>query len=263
MRGPRAFSILGMLISMVCIAVLAAIMLSALNKSMTGAGNTLPNSVASLADETSLYSLYTSMAAGAGDNNDRFLVPSAVAAGRDASLDTTASLFSLMVARNYISTEKLISRNERNPNVLQMDNYNFAAINPGTGVYWDVNFAADLQRQSNVSYAHMPLFGQRVRQHWQPHSGNTFYPLIGNRGPRGGVVDPASYTIGRDGTWAGFMVFSDGHVEYVKSFTMSGPGLDGGRPDNIFAMETGEAGSDAIITFTKEMTEDGPLIQHD
>jgi hypothetical protein len=35
------------------------------------------------------------------------------------------------------------------------------------------------------------------------------------------------------------------------------------RPDNIFAMESGPRGADAILSFTKAMTDEGPQLQFD
>jgi len=61
-------------------------------------------------------------------------------------------------------------------------------------------------------------------------------------------------------------VFGDGHVEFINSFTLKQLTVNvrGQRqPDNVFAMEEGERGGDAIIAFTKEMTTDGPILQWD
>ena len=65
----------------------------------------------------------------------------------------------------------------------------------------------------------------------------------------------------------GFLVmFNDNHAEPLT--TMSPPGLfygagDEKKPDNIFAMETGPEGEDAILSFTRKMTKEGPELQHD
>ena len=91
-------------------------------------------------------------------------------------------------------------------------------------------------------------------------------PLLGNRGPKDGIRDPNSWTYGRNGKWAGHIVFGDGHVEYTEVFTPNGLFWEdrGQRlPDNLFRMEDGPGGIDVILAFTKEMTTDGPVLQYD
>ncbi len=119
--------------------------------------------------------------------------------------------------------------------------------------------------ESNSSFGHLPLYGERFRRYWRFTAGSRT-PLLGNRGPTGGVDDPGSYTYGRDGRWAGQVVFGDGHVEFIETFTLNSVFFDAGgqqQPDNLFRMDDGPDGADVILTFTKVMTEDGPIIQHD
>lgn len=264
-RTTFGFSLIGLLVSVVCMLVLAMFMLTALNKAMTGAGTALPGTVSSYLDKEYLRAVFQSMAVSAQTGDGRFIVPSDLARSRDRSDDTTANLFSAMLAQHYTVPGQLISGNEYNPNVWRDEDYDFAAYYPAGGVYWDPTFVADLEVESNTSFAHVPLFGERFKRSWR-FTADSRTPILGNRGPKAGVDDPNSYTYGRDGRWAGHIVFGDGHVEFIDSFTPSGLFYDeGGQryPDNIFAMEEGESGSDAILTFTKEMTPDGPIIQHD
>jgi prepilin-type processing-associated H-X9-DG protein len=111
----------------------------------------------------------------------------------------------------------------------------------------------------------VPLYGRRLSRHWRFTAGSRT-AVMGNRGPRDGIDDPSSYTYGRDGRWAGHVVFGDGHVEFLESFVPPGM-LDGSGSerlqDNLFAMEEGASGGDAILTFTRIMEHDGPVIQHD
>ena len=62
------------------------------------------------------------------------------------------------------------------------------------------------------------------------------------------------------------MVFGDGHIEFIETATPGSVFLEknGVRsPDNIFMMETGGSGGDAVISFTKSMGKDGPVLQFD
>jgi hypothetical protein len=62
------------------------------------------------------------------------------------------------------------------------------------------------------------------------------------------------------------VLFADGHVDFIDTFTPAGIVFEeGGQsvPDNLFMMETGEDGSDAILSFTRELTDTGPVLQHD
>jgi hypothetical protein len=265
MSGSRAMTWIGLLGSLAILLVLGVVLTSALNKAVTGGGSTQPGTVASHQDRTYLVSIFQSLAVGAQLHDGRFLVPSALTRRRDIADDTTAGLFSAMIAQQYAAPEQLISANERNPNVWIDDDYDYLAYNPAEDTYWDPAFVADLEQKSNASFAHVPLYGERLRQLWRFGVGSST-PLMGNRGPADGVDDPNSYTYGLDGRWAGQLVFGDGHVEYVETFTLNSLFYNAGgqrQPDNLFRMDDGPDGVDVILTFTESMTEDGPVIQFD
>lgn len=183
--------------------------------------------------------------------------------GEDISQNTTANLFSMCIMANYFSPELCIGVTEpleTTRRVTVKDDYNWDLYSPIDGRYWDGTLAADLETHSDVSYAHMPLFGENKDRHWREAIADQF-PMIGNRGPRDGVDDPGSltYRIYRPyDQWRGNICYSDNHVEFLDTFNPSGQ-------DNIFAWDRGgpKGGPDAMITFTKAMTEDGPVIQHD
>jgi hypothetical protein len=263
--SDRGFSLIGILVAMVCIIALAAIGLTALNKSITGEGSAQEGTVRSVEDKMNLYAIHQAMVAYSMDNDGRFLTPSVLAGTGDRTLDTTANLYSAMIMHYGVRPEMLISGNEYNGYVEEDMDYNSLLYDPSAGVYWDPTFEADLERGSNVSFAHLPLFGRRFDKHWQSAMSSSF-PILGNRGPKDGIPDPNSWTYGRNGTWGGHIVFGDGHIEFTNAFT---PGSvfferDGGRfADNIFAVEDGVDGADAILSFTKEMTRDGPELQFD
>ena len=258
----RAFSLIGMLVTLACIVVLFVIMSRSMQVATTGGGKTLPNTLSSANDREVLRRLYDMMAASANDFGGRFISPSRLANKGDITVDTTANLYSAMVMNNYVDPLKLVSRTERNPYVIEMEDYDWNVYNPEGGVLWDSGFQADLKIKSNVSFAHLPLFGARAKKNWEPF-GSSSFPVFGSRGPRNGMPDPDSYTGDVGGRWAGHMVFGDGHVDFIESFTVGGLSVNGGGADNIFAMDEDEQGGDAIITFTRTMHKDGPEIQHD
>lgn len=182
----------------------------------------------------------------------------------DITQNTTANLFSVMVMQNYMEPEVLISPLERNPNVSMREGstYNWDLYDPLSGVNWDTGFMADLSKQSHASYAHMPLFGLRDETEWK-ETFNSKFPVIGSRGPRGGVIDRRSYTCPK-GQWRGNICYNDNHVAVENSVSPITRVVEGVEvPDNIFAMEDGPNGGDAILSFTRTMTEDGPELQHD
>jgi len=267
MHGRRraGLSLIGLVVALGCLVILFALGLTALNRAMTGGGTASKGTVRSMSDQLSLYALYQSMAAGALDHDGRFIVPSELVGDGDAAVDITANLYSAMVMENYISPEQLISANEFSPYVEADTDYNYRGYDAVGAVFWDGGFVADLEVLSNVSFAHMPLYGKRFERYWGsglgPHTA-----LVGNRGPKDGKEDPESYTYGRDGRWAGHIVLGDGHIEHLRSFVAGSVfyrGEGAARADNIFAVEDGLEGIDAILSFTKRMTEDGPELQHD
>ncbi len=263
--GPRGFSLVGLLVTMACILVLAVIGLNAVNNAVTGGGTQLPGTVRSHQDRMYLVAVYQSMAVESQMSGGRFIVPSEFSQSGDRTLDTTANLYSAMIAAAYTVPGQLVSGNEYSPMVWPDEDYDYTTYHPARGTYWDPGFVADLAVESNVSFAHMLLFGDRFDRYWKFTAGYRS-PVLGNRGPKAGVADPNSYTYGADGRWAGHIVYGDGHVEFNTTFTPAGLSFerDGQRfPDNIFAMEEGEYGGDAILTFIKEMAPDAPFIQHD
>jgi hypothetical protein len=263
--APRAFSLVGLLITMGCIVVLFAVLMTAMNRSVTGEGSARLNTVRSMEDQLRLVALVQAMNVHAAENRDRYLVPSTLAGSDDRGLNTTANLFSAMVALRYVRPEDLISANEYSGFVEPCWDYDYRAYSPVNGRYWDPSFKADLRDLSHVSFAHPPLHGERHERYWRATMSGTF-PIFGNRGPKDGVENPQSATYGRSGQWGGHLAFGDGHVEFITTFSPPGSVWERGgtsRPDNVFALEDGPGGSDAILAFTRRMTRDGPELQWD
>ena len=78
-----------------------------------------------------------------------------------------------MLMQNLAKPEQLISPNDKG--------WVEKAQHQGYGGDWNPDFSADLQSIANVSYAHMPLFGERLKRQWKPSAGR--FPILGNRGP--------------------------------------------------------------------------------
>lgn len=259
------FSMVGMLITMVCMVVLFAILMTSLNKAVTGEKSQHEGTVRSFEDKMYLMGVFQSMLVHANDNKGVYIVPSTIARSEDVSLNTTANLFSAMVMDNYSPPNQLISGNEYSGYVEVMRDYDYTAYDPAARLYWDPMFKADLQRLSHVSFAHMPLCGERFEKQWRSTM-SSGTPLIGNRGPKDGVNDANSYACGRDGMWRGHLVFGDGHIDFVDTPTPNGLyyEADGQRAaDNMFIMESGARGNDAILGFTKTMSLDQVELQFD
>jgi prepilin-type processing-associated H-X9-DG protein len=178
----------------------------------------------------------------------------------DISQNTTANLYSMCVMQNYFTPELCIGPTEPSSHVKasSKDTYDWSVYKPANGAYWDSNFKADLHDVSNVSYAHQPLCGERKLKNWR-ESLDQFQPMIGNRGPLNGVADPQSITNRIHppyDRWNGNIVFADNHVEFLQSFCSKGSN------DNLFAWDT-DICIDVLLTFTKSMSESGPVIEHD
>jgi len=255
----RGLSLIGLLVTLVIIVVLFSIIMSSMKGAVGGgggAGGVQQNQVSTHADRMNLDSIYKGMAYANMSIGGRLPTPSVASETRDKSLDTTANFYSLLIARNMVRPEQLISENEQSDFVWADEDYNYnASYQPVNGVFWDRNFKADLTSDSNVSFAHLVMLGERHRQHWAP-GGSSLMPILGNRGPEGGVPAPESWHYP---SWAGNMVFADGHIEFLS--TPAVQGMSGS--DNVFGLEAGYTGGDAIITFTKEIWESGFEMQFD
>ena len=187
----------------------------------------------------------------------------------DVSQNTTANLFSLCIAGNYFTPEMCVGSTEpsHRVKVLDSEGYDYQQYQPSEGIFWDTNFKADLHVLSNVSYAHRPITGELENRFWRD-SLDASVAVVGNRGPLGGIANANSITnkiYSPQDSWNGNIVYGDNSV----SFTSTVPATK--RPNGlgyVIAPECQKEGttplnSDADITFTKEMTDSGPVIQHD
>jgi len=162
----------------------------------------------------------------------------------DIDLNTTANMYSMLIALNYFGADLLISPLERNPNVQEDVDYNYDAYDPVNDSYWDPTFVADLNAESNTSFAHQPLVGRQSHLAWSNQT-QFLTAVVGSRGPKDGVGYPESHTCNVDGVWMGNVVFSDGHVEYLDTMKPEVINFD-----NLFAIDDSHE-LDAFLTFTR------------
>ena len=180
-------------------------------------------------------------------NGDQFPVPSEIERADDPSVNTSAYFWYLMLEQNLATPKQLISPNDK-------------------GWVEEVGqeeFDADLESLSNVSYAHMPIFGKRLEKRWRPTAGR--FPILGNRGPKDGIEGTQSITLDADGTWRGWVVYADGSVEWQEGATITPKWRrrDGAFEDNLFMMEEEDSQDDAMLGFTIEMDDYGPIFVWD
>jgi competence protein ComGC len=262
-RGvSRGFSMVGMLFSLLCIGILLAIAIPSMQQSMTGikeGGGKAAISGWGVQDQVNLYGLMQALNVQALGSGEDLPVPSEASGSGDISENTTANLYSLLIMQRYVSPEKLVSKADFV--VEPDDDYDWSAHDPRNGVYWDSTFSADLDDVSNVSYAHMPLYGDRLRDQWG-RGLSTSFPTFGNRGPRDGIETEESYAC-FNGLWGGYVAFGDGHIDFLDSPDAFRGGLRRGGPDGLFTIDDEVRHADAMLGFTSRMDSDGPTLQWD
>jgi prepilin-type N-terminal cleavage/methylation domain-containing protein len=222
--GHRAVTLVEVLLVVALLAVLAAVLWPLVMHSRR-AGDPVR-------DATDLAALHAAFVQHSRSHGGELPRPSQygseVGAGGDRPVDTTASLFSLVLAERSVTAGMLISRGELNP-VVEECRYDFSQINAAEGRHWDPGFRTDLDRRPgdgvcNTSYAHLALCGERLAR-WRADA-DAVTPLLGDRGTyrgsRSGNRWRKSYTLGRHGqpaqSWGGNMVFGDGHTSFITSF---------------------------------------------
>ncbi len=170
----------------------------------------------------------------------------------DFAVNHTGPLYSVLIAQNFFQPDILIGPTEANPSVREMKDYDYSKYNVTADSYWDPNFAVNISQtnsESNTSYAHMALCGERKKTRWRVEGaagGGSTFPMFSTRGPEDGVVTgdkySKSYTLllhGPDKEWWGNVTFQDNHNEFLNTFYPNGTAYHcGATPvdlkDNIF-----------------------------
>ncbi len=259
----RGFTIVGLLVVIVIILVLYSLTFESLKGIQTGTaedGSAVPASKGRLTDMFQLQQLGQSLTMIGLSSGDAFPRPSDLTG--NVGDDVTASVYSLLLAQRAVSAESLVSPLDE-ANVEVYRNYQWGRWDPNDGPQWDEGFSADLDDLTNVSYAHLVLYGDRAA-HWSSRKLDSSMPIFGNRGPRDGEASDMSLTCDPEtGRWAGYVVFGDGHVSLLQDITEATRRLRSGGVDGFFSIDDEARNADAIIGFTSDMDEDGPTLQWD
>ena len=195
-----------------------------------------------LKDTTQIRGIHQGMILWAGDNKDKYPMPSVLDAANETiatdspeSKDTMANVLSILVYNGFFSPELLVSPQETNPNIKIFDRYEYekpsaAASADKSKALWDPALRVDFTngKTGSTSYAMALSAGARNAQWGATFSATT--AVLGNRGPqiksltKGGspkvsatLINPKSNTLrihgGRD-TWEGNISFNDNHVDF-------------------------------------------------
>ena len=163
-------------------------------------------------------------------------------------LNTHDNLYSACIMQNYFTPELCVGPPEPSGYVAVKHDYDWSLYNPIENVHWDDSFKATLQKESHLSYAQMPLLGQRRAREWR-ESANPKFAVVGNRAVRGGSLDETQYlesvTLKIHGgarQWIGNVAFNDNHIETYHTFTPEGliyqsQGVS--QADNLYRNDTG------------------------
>lgn len=223
----RAFTLVELLIILVVLAVIAAVIVV----------TQMPRGSA-MRDATQVRGILQGMVIWAGNNQDRYPLPSlvdvnnATVAEQGAFKDTTANIYSMLIWTGALPVDLCVSPSEVNRNIAVMEGYEFKdprrAVKPAEAL-WDPAFSADFTAgPSHFSYAHRPPAGPRLKE-WA-NTFNPLMPVIGNRGPQiasatKGKPPKVSYTLARPGSntllihgsrnkWEGSIGYNDNHVNF-------------------------------------------------
>lgn len=247
----RGLFLIEFLVGLGCIGILVGIVYTIFGMRSNDAGEQRSGAEITLRDQMQLRMLHQSMIIFSNENRDRFPVPGLVnrigdipgVGAEDISLNTTANMFSLMIAQDFFNPDLCISPAEVSSKVKEDADYNYDAYNIAEDSYWDASFVADLAVESNVSYAHMPIEGQGKIKEWR-YSENPQAMIIGTRGP--GPLGDASKTLrmhGPEDVWQGNVVFNDNRTAFMDSRMHNG--------NDIFSKDDGGP----FLTFTRAVVD--------
>jgi prepilin-type N-terminal cleavage/methylation domain-containing protein len=299
-RKKRGFTLIELLVVIAIIALLVGLLLPALAKAQRNAR--------SLKDKAQIKQIHQAMLVFANDNDDILPTPGLInrlpnpyhpdgeqdmpgAGPEDYNKNTTANLYSCMIAQEYFNTDLVIGPTEVNPTIQEYENYNYQYYDPPDDTYWDGDensdgFKATLSSANpgdcNTSYFHLALVGdsQRKKVKWR-NTSREGDPLISTRGTYQGTEQDEgeellysdSYTLllhGSKRQWVGNIAFADNHTEVAETFYPSlvsyEPQTSDGKltKDNIFNCEfrdfddgdTGFLSGDAYLLMCWNVTDE-------
>lgn len=272
MNRTKGFTLVELLVVIAIIALLIGLLLPALAKARANAQ--------SLKDKTQITQIHKAALGFAGENKGKMPTPGLInrkpdipqppglgnmpgVGPEDYQLNTSANLYSAMIAQDLFKPELLLGNTEVNPIIRIRTEYDYADFNPAGDVYWDSTFKCDPSQapgsgvESNSSYSHLALMGYRKKNKWN-NSQDGSVPHFGTRGPggiyngsnNGGATTGVEYTksptlrlhLPRN-QWVGHVAFSDNHSETLDNFfpPLTSYVPNSGSPlatkDNIFCAE--------------------------
>jgi len=274
MRRNRGFTLIELLVVMAIIALLVGLLLPALNRARQQARL--------VKDGTQIQQIHKAWVSYSVEDKGILPPPGRInrlplAGGvnepgrgeEDVLINDTANLHSSMIMQNYYTPKLLIGATEPSGFVAEDEDYNWEVYSVADDIYWDLDFQADMTDQSNVSYASMPIFGQRKRQFWRDGLSSNF-PLIANRGlpdPDYAVEFSTVYSIHGDrNAWVGNVLYSDNSIAVERNYRPEKVNYQDEEnetlPDHLFINDTGDDpvadgnGYDAFLAITTEIEDE-------
>jgi prepilin-type N-terminal cleavage/methylation domain-containing protein len=275
MKRHRGFTLIELLVVIAIIALLVGLLLPALAKAQRNAR--------SMKDSTQIKEIHKSFITFANSNKGKLPIPGLIDRAaytdpgipglgqipgygpEDPKMNTTARLYSALIAQEYFNTDILIGPTEVNPIVVEDLDYDFSAYSPADDNYWDDDFEVNIWAEpgqgnySNTSYAHQAICGDRKTVKWRVSQDST-YPILGTRGTEQGIMagepgydkSPTLLLHGPKRLWVGNICFADNHTGQIENFypaqtTYEAIDSSGGPvKDNIFASEFGDSARDGM-----------------